>query len=332
MESTLMPAHAALPADAAMTTGTILTVIVPASHGCNLKCPFCYIDQRKEHRLSHEFDVGQFVHIVREAHHAEAIAALCIQGHEPLLPGSFAYTAALLELGREHHFPVSFVTNGTYLADRVAELVELTPARIAVSLDSHLAERHDRQRGVVGAYEMTVDGLRKAGANPLLRDVTGVASVLIPKKRDQLLGMPALLADIGIERWTVTCLFKVGKDDTVGGPVGDRAKTFQDLLILQREAEKYGIEMTVDDEFGRLSEEDMNREVVDINRLRIHRLQRPSGVFRLMPDGRCSIGTELLQEVAEDTPRWIPAEEHAADFLQRVRDRYSAKQAAQAAA
>ncbi len=224
------------------------------------------------------------------------------------------------------------MTNGTYLSDRVDELAELGPARIAVSLDSHLAERHDRQRGVVGAFEMTVDGLRKAAANPVLREVTGVASVLVPKRRDQLIGMPALLAEFGIEHWTVTCLFKVAKGDAIGGPVGDRAKTFQDLLILQREAEKHGIEMTVDDEFGRLSEEDMNRGVVDINRLRIHRLQRPSGVFRLMPDGRCSIGTELLQEVADDTPRWIPGEEHAADFLQRVRDRYAAKQAALAVA
>ncbi len=326
-----MVANAALPADVVMTTGTVLTVIVPASHGCNLKCAFCYIDQRDEQKLPHSLDVGQFADFVRAAHHAEEIAALCIQGHEPLLPDSFAYTAALLELGQEHRFPVSFVTNGTYLASRVDELAELAPARIAVSLDSHLAERHDRQRGVGGAFDMTVEGLRRAAADPVLRDVTGVASVLIPKKRDQLIGMPALLADIGIERWTVTCLFKVGKDDAIGGPVGDRAKTFQDLLVLQREAEKHGIEMIVDDEFGRLSEEDMNRDVVDINRLRIHRLQRPSGVFRLMPDGRCSIGTELLQEVADDTPRWIPGEEHAADFLQRVRDRYAAKRRAAAA-
>ncbi|MEM9628943.1 MAG: radical SAM protein [Pseudomonadota bacterium] len=325
-----MVVHVALSHSPKIQNGTIITAIVPASNGCNLKCAFCYIDQREEHRLSRELDVGQFVHFVREAHLAEKIAALCIQGHEPLLPDSFAYTAALLKLGREHQFPVSFVTNGTYLADRVDELAELGPARIAVSLDSHLAERHDRQRGVVGAFEMTVDGLRKAAANPVLRDVVGVASVLVPKRRDQLMGMPALLAEIGIERWTVTCLFKVGKDD-VGGPVGDRARTFQDLLLLQREAEKYGIEMTVDDEFGRLSEEDMDRDVVDINRLRIHRLQRPSGVFRLMPDGRCSIGTELLQEVADDTPHWSPGEEHAADFLQRVRDRYARRRRGAAA-
>ena len=25
-----------------------LTLIVPASDGCNLECPYCYIDQRKE--------------------------------------------------------------------------------------------------------------------------------------------------------------------------------------------------------------------------------------------------------------------------------------------
>lgn len=327
-----MATYAALPADVSSTTATVLTVIVPARHGCNLKCPFCYIDLRKEDSLSIDCQVDDFLQFVDQAVAREEIGALCIQGHEPLLPGSFGYTLELLRWGQRHDVPVSFVTNGTYLADRSSELAERHPARIAVSLDSHLSEYHDRQRGVAGTFDQVVDGLRIANASQRLRDVITVISVLIPKKRDQLIGMPALLADIGIKRWTVNTLVKVGKGDVIGGPVGDRARTFQDLLILQREAEKHGIEMTVDDEFGRLSEEDMNRDVVDINRLRIHRLQRPSGVFRLMPDGRCSIGTELLQEVTEDTPRWIPGEEHAADFLQRVRDRYATKQAALASA
>jgi hypothetical protein len=70
----------------------------------------------------------------------------------------------------------------------------------------------------------------------------------------------------------------------------------------------------------------MSRDVVDINALRINRLQQPGGVFRLMPDGRCSIGTELLQEVADDTPRWVPGEMDAGEFLEMVRARYRAKQ------
>ena len=323
-----MALQAALPANIVGTTNTVLTVIVPATKGCNLKCPFCYIDQRSELDVDSNLSIVSFTQFLSDVAGRENIAALCIQGHEPLLPSSFDHTSELLRLSQALEIPASFITNGTQLSHRACDLNELAPARIAVSLDSHIPERHDRLRGVPGTFERVVNGLRQAVAMPALRDVITVTSVLIQKKRDQVIGMPALLADIGIKRWTVNALVKVGKGDIIGGPVGDRARTFQDLLILQRESEKYGIEMTVDDEFGRLSEEDMNRDVVDINRLRIHRLQRPSGVFRLMPDGRCSIGTELLQEVAEDTPRWVPGEEHAADFLQRVRERYDAKQQA----
>ena len=325
-----MVAHVALPNNLKSSHATVLTVIVPASDGCDLVCPYCYIGQRNEAALPDVLAVVDYEKFLAEAKEKIDDLILCVQGYEPLLTKAFRYTETLLHLGRKLGFPVTFVSNGTHLSSHADALAALSPARIAISLDSHIPEQHDRQRGVPGTFEKVVDGLRDAVEVPELSDVIEVASVLIPKKYNRLIGMPALLAEIGIKRWTVTCLFKVGKGDVIGGPVGDRARTFHDLLILQREAEKYGIEMTVDDEFGRLSEEDMNRDVVDINRLRIHRLQRPSGVFRLMPDGRCSIGTELLQEVAEDTPRWTPGEEHAADFLQRVRNRYAAKQQATA--
>ncbi len=326
-----MVVHAALPNNLELFSSVVLTVVVPALKGCDLKCPYCYIGQRQEVSRPAALTVADYERFFYEAHQRDLGSVLCIQGFEPLLPEAFAYTAALLRLGSDFGCPVTFVSNGTHLSDHLDRLAELAPARIAISLDSHDAEYHDRQRGVPGTFDKVVDGLRRAIAFPELRDVIGVASVLLPGKRERLDGMPALLAGLGIKRWTVTCLVKVGKADVIGGPLGDRAKTFQDLLILQREAEKHDIAMTVDDEFGRLSEEDMDRDVVDINRLRIHRLQRPQGVFRLMPDGRCSIGTELLQEVADDTPRWIPGEEDAADFLQRVRDRYVKRQAAAAA-
>ena len=110
--------------------------------------------------------------------------------------------------------------------------------------------------------------------------------------------------------------------------VGDRAKIFQDLLVLQREAERFSIDITVDDEFGRLSDEDRHRDIVDINRLRIQRLNQPSGVFRLMPDGCCSMGIELQQEMSNDAPLWHPSSENGWDFIERVRRDTARKQKA----
>ena len=213
-----MVAHAALPHKLKLPTAAVLTVIVPAPIGCNLQCPHCYIDQRNEIASNGALKVGDYERFLAEAQQGNDGLLLCVQGYEPLLTQAFAYTAALLRLGLKLGCPVSFVSNGTNLLHYLDDLTLLSPARIAISLDSHIPEQHDRLRGVPGTFEKVVAGLKHAVTLPQLRDVIDVASVLFPKRRDRLIGMPAMLAEIGIERWTVTCLFKVGKDDVIGGP------------------------------------------------------------------------------------------------------------------
>ena len=131
--------------------------------------------------------------------------------------------------------------------------------------------------------------------------------------------MPALAKELGVDHWVVTVLQEVGKDE-IGGPVGDRRRIFADLLELKREAERHGIKFVVDDEFGTLSAEDLDRDVVDIKALRIRRLAQPAGVFRLLPTGQCSMGLDILKEVGPHTPVWSP-DENAYDFIERMRQK-----------
>ena len=63
--------------------------------------------------------------------------------------------------------------------------------------------------------------------------------------------------------------------------------------------------------------------MVDINALRIRRLARPSGTFRLLPTGQCSMGLDILKEVKPDTPRWQPGVADAFDFIEELRSRQS---------
>ncbi len=320
-----MGLNAAVPKSMADSTNMVLTFVVPATDGCNLRCPYCYIEQRAELSKNKTLSPYDYEQFILQATACEQVDLVCVQGHEPLLPSSFEYTKVILDVGRRLQIPTSLVSNGTYLKERVDELALLGPDKISVSLDAADPAIHDRQRGVVGTFELVVDGLKQAVLHPELKHSISVNSVLIPKKRDSLIGMPALLAEIGVRQWTINALVKVSGSDSIGGPVGNRAKIFQDLLVLQRESERFSIEMTVDDEFGRLTEEDKNRDVVDINHLRIQRLNRPSGVFRLMPDGRCSIGIELLQEMPKDAPKWHCGAENGWDFIERVRRQYHSK-------
>lgn len=304
---------AALPSDVEVAM-TIVTLVVPAPMGCNLSCPFCYIAQRGEEGVSTDLEPADYVRFATIINSCQTVGAICIQGYEPLLPDSFSYTKEILATGQRLGIPTSLVTNGTHLRQHVPALSKLRPARIAVSLDSADAAVHDKARGKAGAFDDALAGLKFAVSVPVLKKALVVTSILMPKKRDRLMGMPRLLSELGIDRWVVNALVKVGRGDKLGGPAGERRAILDDLLVLKAEADRYGIEMVVDDEFGRLSDDDYARELMEIEALRIKRLMQPEGVYRLVPTGHCSKGADILKPIHDQTPVWDPKTD-AGEFL-----------------
>src|SRR5262250_1765157 len=141
--------------------GQFLTFVVPALNGCNLKCPFCLVRQRRE-ITNTNLQPDDLARFIREAAERAPVFALAIQGYEPLLPESLPYTQAILATGRFLGLPTSMVTNGVKLADSVDLLKTLSPNKIAISLDAASAEIHDRIRGVPGACAAAVAGIKRA--------------------------------------------------------------------------------------------------------------------------------------------------------------------------
>jgi MoaA/NifB/PqqE/SkfB family radical SAM enzyme len=296
--------------------GKFLTFVVPASDGCNLNCSFCLVRQRREiteTRLRPE-DLACFI---REVAERESIFALAIQGYEPLLPGSLPYTQAILATGRFLGLPTSLVTNGVRLLDAADLLQTLSPNKIAVSLDAASPEVHDRIRGVDGAWEASVAGLKRAIELLAPRTKLVVESVMLPSKRHYLDAMPALLREIGVERWIINPLLRIGRDQA-GGPVGDRTRLFRDLLVLQDAANRAGIRLTVDDEFGNLSRNAASVFQPSLRALHVRTLPPRVEIFRLAPSGQCSAGEDILRQVTQETARWQPGIMHAGDFLQML--------------
>jgi len=294
--------------------GQFLTFVVPASGGCNLKCAFCLVRQRREitgDDLRPE-DLSRFI---REAAERAPIFAVAIQGYEPLLPASLQYTQAIMATGRLLGFPTTLVTNGVLLADTIDLMVALAPSKIAISLDAASGDIHDRIRGVTGAWAATIGGITRAVEVLAPRTRLAVSSVLLPARRHHLDGMPARLRDIGIDRWIVNPLLRVGRDH-VGGPVGDRASIFQDLLVLQEAASRAGVRMTVDDEFDHLGHGHAGDRQPALRSLHVRTLPPNVEIFRLAPSGQCSTGEGILQQVTPGTPRWRPGITHAGDFLE----------------
>jgi MoaA/NifB/PqqE/SkfB family radical SAM enzyme len=301
--------------------GVFLTFVVPALSGCNLSCSFCLIRQRNEiteTRLNPE-DYARFV---REVADRQPIFALAIQGYEPLLPASLPYTQAILATGRFLGIPTSVVTNGVGLFDAVPLLKTLTPAKIAVSLDAASPDVHDRIRGLKGAWEASVAGLRRATEVLAPQTRLVVESVLLPSQRHHLDAMPARLREIGIDRWIINPMLRVGRE-MAGGPIAEHARLFRDLSILQEAADRAGVHLTVDDEFGNLDRSAAGAFQPALRAVNVRTLPPRVTLFRLAPGGHCSKGSDVLKRVTSGTPCWEPGASHAADFLDMMSGQYA---------
>jgi MoaA/NifB/PqqE/SkfB family radical SAM enzyme len=290
--------------------GVALTYVVPARR-CNLRCAFCFIDQRREGgpSLLAPRDYSDFI-----SHVADwlPVRVSGLQGIEPLLPESWAYSEEILRTSNRLCIPTSMVTNGTYLRSRIDALDALGLKDITVSLDAVSAADHDRIRGVPGSFESTVSGIQAALKYPRFADRLAVASVVLPRRAHLLSAMPAFLADMGVRYFGVTPLIKVGRS-IAGGFVQENESLLAELDRLQELCDRVGIKFVIDDELG------LFREQHDgLNRLMIHRLARPERLIRLTPSGAVSCGLDVLKEVDASTAHWNPGTASPMEVLRQL--------------
>lgn len=277
-----------------MTQNIVLTAIVPARNGCNLKCAGCIIDQRKEaeaHTLSDE----DYVRFFEETFSLPEVIAFGIQGHEALLPESFDLSERLLRMSVERGLLSSVITNGVFLEEYAERLMKVTH-NVYVSLDSHDEMLHDLSRGKSGAWRNTVSGIQHVqrifgGSEEALREFgasLSVASILYPKGKKRLEGIPKLLSSLRVRQWLISPYISVSK----GRYATDHATLYQELLDLDAVAKEYGVELILGDELETL------KNVADIyEMLSVNSLEGDELITRLSPDGSYSIGKEILSSV-----------------------------------
>lgn len=304
--------------------GTALTFVVPAQQ-CNLSCGFCAIGQRREMRHS-ALRPEDYVHFIEDIVAAEPTAIISIQGHEPLLDESWAYTKAILDTARRLGVPRSLVSNGILLEARATDLRACDPSGLTVSIDSASPETHDKLRGKAGALEQTLRGIDAVAGHTGFIDRVTVSSVLLPRRPQYLHDMPGLLAELGVRHWAISPLLKIGTGE-VGGPAAPTAEIIDAVLDLHERAEKYGVELVLDDELARLQ---LRQE--DYRSFLVRRFERPGGLVRLSPSGACAIGSEILTAVDTNSPIWKPAQVAPSRFLAKVRAAHAASEALKRAA
>ncbi|MHC1686254.1 MAG: radical SAM protein [Methanothrix sp.] len=170
---------------------------------CNLACQHCYMDAEKE--ASEELSLEEGIHLVDDLA-ALKIPILIFTGGEPLLSRNFfAYAFHAREIGLR----TVISTNGTLITPEVARLMAEAGIRyVGVSMDSITPQRHDSFRGVAGAWDRALQGMRNA------RDAGLKTGLRITLTRDNWQDVPALLnlaLEEGIPRFCLYHLVPTGR-------------------------------------------------------------------------------------------------------------------------
>jgi sulfatase maturation enzyme AslB (radical SAM superfamily) len=288
--------------------GSILTFVTPASSGCGLRCGFCFIDRRGEETRSGELGPSDYVRFIREAAQAQPIAAVTIQGREPLAPSSLPWTEAILEAGAEIGAETGIVTNGWWLAQSATLVERWGCSSVNVSIDSGTAEEHDRLRRTKDAWRRAFDGLRALRAAPSGTKIV-VNSLMFHGSAARLADLPRHLEEVGVRLWALSPLLRFDRQGMPQAAVS-AAEWSEALESLSDQAAQHGVTVIADDEFRTMGGTP-TPEVL------MRSLSRPSGIMRMGPDGRCTFGGAILRSVDGSGVRWRPGES-VPNVLQRM--------------
>jgi len=139
---------------------------------CNLSCPHCFAAalRRPGRRV---MAVEDYARVARQAMRLGAVN-FSFQGGEPLL---FPCLGEVIAACQPRRNVISVTTNGTLLSkERVAELRSWGVDILTVSLDSGIAEEHDRFRGRAGTFQAALAGINHALAAGLHVSLGAVAT------------------------------------------------------------------------------------------------------------------------------------------------------------
>lgn len=167
-------------------------VVWDVTHRCNLRCIHCYQDAC--HALPDELTTGEAKRIIDQLA-AAGVVAIAFSGGEPLMRPDIR---ELIRYAKENGFFVSLASNGTLIRDALAQdLVSDGLDYIEISLDGEDAAHHDLFRGIPGAFDRTVTGIRACVSAGL---DTGVATTVTRETVDQVPAIRQLAATLGASR------------------------------------------------------------------------------------------------------------------------------------
>ena len=124
--------------------------------GCNLRCVHCRATATELSSIN-DLPITKALNIIEQVSQL-SLPILVLSGGEPLFRKDIYELAGY---ARDRGLRVALATNGTLVSKEVArKIVEAGVRRVSISLDGADAATHDAFRGIPGAFESAVRGLR----------------------------------------------------------------------------------------------------------------------------------------------------------------------------
>ncbi len=171
---------------------------------CNLKCKHCYANATP-YPAPDELTLEEKLNIVDQLDEA-GVAAISFSGGEPLINRDFWKVA---EYAASKGFYLSVATNGTPISEKVAKRLRKVGIRyVEISLDGPTPEIHDEFRGVKGAFNATIRGIKNAKAAGLS---VGIATTATHENIDYIPDMVELARELEVRRFIVFNFIPTGR-------------------------------------------------------------------------------------------------------------------------
>lgn len=175
---------------------------------CNLKCLHCYKKASKP--LPDELRLDEKLAIIDQLAENDVVA-LAFSGGEPLMAPDFFDAASHAS---EKNMFISLATNGTLLTKKIVDrLVNCGVKYLEISLDAVTPEVHDKFRGVAGAWDRTIEGIKNATAREEL--FVCIASTITTYNFHETKSLIKLTGDLGAKRFLAFNFIPTGNAETI---------------------------------------------------------------------------------------------------------------------
>ena len=187
---------------------------------CNLKCKHCYQSAGK--KLPHELSLEKRLDVINQLAREDVIS-IAFSGGEPLMDKDIW---KVIKRAKENFMYVSVATNGTLITPKVAKrLSDAGVDYVEISLDSVNPEKHDEFRGVKGAWDKAVTGIKNAVAERTYQ--VGLASTITRINFDELEELMNFAIELKVDKFFAFNFIPVGE-----------GKNLIDIDLTQEQREK----------------------------------------------------------------------------------------------